>query len=78
LIRVNKLFIIDNSLNFRIISVISRKRLDADKNLAKNLEEKSRLEIENAHKREDVLDIFDYFTTFFKLYFYFIKIKIDN
>lgn len=34
-------------------TVISRKRLDADKNLAKNLEEKSRLEIENAHKREE-------------------------
>ena len=46
---------IKKNKTFYLFSVISRKRLDADKNLAKNLEEKSRLEIENAHKREEVL-----------------------
>lgn len=36
--------------------MISKKRLEADKNLAKNLEEKKVLEIENAHKKENVFD----------------------
>ncbi|RMZ93055.1 trichohyalin-like isoform X1, partial [Brachionus plicatilis] len=34
--------------------LISKKRLDADKSLAKNLEERKVLEIENAHKKEKV------------------------
>ncbi len=34
--------------------MISKKRFDADKNLAKNMEEKTKLEIENAHKKENV------------------------
>jgi hypothetical protein len=34
--------------------VISKKRLDAEKILTKNLEEKKVLEIENAHKKENV------------------------
>ncbi len=40
--------------------VISKKRLEADKSLAKNLEEKKILEIENAHKKEKVF-IFNFF-----------------
>ncbi len=34
--------------------MISKKRLDAEKILTKNLEEKKVLEIENAHKKENV------------------------
>lgn len=37
--------------------VISKKRLEADKSLSKNLEEKKVLEIENAHKKENVIEI---------------------
>ena len=36
------------------LKVISKKRLEADKVLAKNLEERKTLEIENAHKKEKV------------------------
>lgn len=33
---------------------MSKRRLEADKNLAKNLEERKTLEVENAHKNEKV------------------------
>ena len=42
------------NINFFFQIVISKKRLEADKSLAKNLEEKKTLEIENAHKKENV------------------------
>ncbi len=48
--------------------------MDADKNLAKNLEEKSRLEIENAHKREEVLNISDFFKHFLSYIFILLKL----
>jgi hypothetical protein len=34
---------------------MSKKRFEAEKNLAKNLEERKLLEVENAHKNEKVL-----------------------
>ena len=34
--------------------MISKKKFDADKNLAKNLEERKTLEVEHAHKKEHV------------------------
>ena len=37
--------------------VNTKKRLTADKSLAKNLEEKKILEIENAHKKENVIEM---------------------
>ena len=38
----------------KIIIVISKKRLEAEKILTKNMEEKKVLEIENVHKKENV------------------------
>ncbi len=34
--------------------VITKKRLEADKSLSKNMEEKTRLELEHLHKKENV------------------------
>jgi len=41
--------------------VVSKKRLDADKNLVKNLEEKKTLEIENSHKTKNVCILFPFY-----------------
>jgi hypothetical protein len=38
-------------------TVITKKKYDADRILAKNLEEKKTLEVQNAHKKENVLDL---------------------
>ena len=39
-------------------SLISKKKFEADRILAKNLEEKKTLEVQNAHKKENVRTCF--------------------